>query len=126
MTKWEALYVFFKGFGVRAFEENSVPTGRDKPEYPYIVYEIQQGGYEDDTDVFLSFSLIDKNDSFTGLYELSNTIAEAIGESKTYKLDKGFMRIQRATPWAQNQRDANDNTVRRLYHIIEVTYYTSY
>lgn len=126
MKKWEAINTFFKGFNLPAYEENSVPTGRDKPTYPYIAYEMQQGGYEDDSDVFLAFSIIDKADSFKDTYRISNQIAEAIGDSKTYQLDNGYVRIQRATPWAQNQRDANDETVKRLYHIIEVTYYTAY
>lgn len=126
MKKWQAIYDFFSGFGLEAFEENSVPTGSDAPAYPYIVYELKQGGFDAETDVALSFSIIDKYDSFIPSYELCDSIAEAIGDGKIYELDNGYLKIRQGSPWAQNQREPNDNTVRRLYSVIMVTYYTSH
>ena len=126
MKKWEALYTFFSSFNIPAFEENSVPTGADKPNYPYIVYEVSQGGCNADNDVALSFSIIDKSDSFVPSYQLLDTMAETIGDGKIYELDNGYMKILQGTPWGQTQREPNDNTVRRLYSIIMVTYYTSH
>ncbi len=126
MKKWEALYDFYSSFGIDAFEENSVPTGRDKPNYPYVVYEVQQGGFDPDNDTALSFTIVDKNDSFVPIYELADAIAATIGDGKIYELDNGYLKIRTGTPWAQNQRDNADNTIRRLYSIIMVTYYTSH
>lgn len=126
MKKWEAIHTFFKSFGIPAYEENSVPTGKDKPAYPYIVYEMQQGGFDPDNDVALSFYIIDKMETFAPSYEIMDTIAEFIGDSKLYEIDNGYVRIKAGTPWAQNQRDGADNTIRRLHSIIMVTYYTSH
>lgn len=126
MKKWEALYQFFSSFGIEAYEENSVPTGDDAPAYPYIVYELKQGGFDANYDIALSFSIIDRKDSFVPSYELLDTIAETIGDSKIYELDNGYLRIRQGSPWGQNQRDNNDINIRRLYSIIMVTYYTSH
>lgn len=126
MKKWEALYNFYSDFGIEAYEENSVPTGKDKPDYPYIVYEVQQGGFDGYNDVALSFSIIDRNDSFVPSYQLMDTIAETIGDGKVIELDNGYMKIRQGSPWAQNQRDNADSSIRRLYSIIMVTYYTSH
>lgn len=126
MKKWEAIYSFFSGFGIPAYEENSAPTGADKPAYPYIVYEMRQGSFDADIDVAMSFTIVDKNESFVPSYELLETMAETIGDSKVYELDNGYLKIRQGSPWGENQRDQNDNTIRRLYSIIMVTYYTSH
>lgn len=126
MKKWEAIYSFFSSFNVPAFEENSVPTGSEKPNYPYIVYELNQGGFDANADNALSFSIIDKNYSFVPSYELMQEIADSIGDGKIYEIDNGYLKIKQGSPWAQNQREPNDNTVRRLYSVILVTYYTSH
>lgn len=125
MKKWEALHSFYSSFGIDAYEQNLVPTGDNKPNYPYIVYEVQQGGFHQD-DVFLSFSIIDRGDSFVPAYTIMDDIAATIGDGKIYELDDGYLKISIGSPWAQNQRDANDDTIRRLYSIIVVTYYTSH
>lgn len=125
MKKWEALHSFYKGFGIEAYEENLVPTGENKPNYPYIVYEVQQGGFHQD-DVFLSFSIIGRGDSFVPLYTILDNMATEIGDGKIYELDNGYLKISIGSPWGQNQRDNSDDTIRRLYSIIQVTYYTSH
>lgn len=126
MKKWEAIYDFFSSFNIPAYEENSVPTGSEAPAYPYIIYEMNQGGFDANEDNALSFTIVDKLDSFVPSYELMDTIAEVIGDGKVYELDNGYLKIRQGSPWAQNQREPNDNTVRRLYSIIMVTYYTSH
>ena len=40
MTKEQVLQEFFSGFGLAAFQEDAVPTGDDKPQFPYITYEV--------------------------------------------------------------------------------------
>lgn len=126
MKKWEAVYSFFSGFNIPAYEENSAPTGEDKPSYPYIVYEMTQGGFDSSTDVALSFTIVDKNESFVPSYQIADEIAATIGNGKIIEIDNGYIKIAQGTPWAQNQRDPNDNTIRRLYSIVWVTYYTSH
>ena len=37
MTKASALYNFWSGFGLTAYEENTVPT---EAEFPYITYQV--------------------------------------------------------------------------------------
>lgn len=126
MKKWEAVYNFFSSFNIPAYEENSAPTGSDKPSYPYIVYEMTQGGFNAYEDVALSFTIVDKNESFVPSYQIAEEIAGTIGNGKIIEIDNGYIKIAQGTPWAQNQRDPNDNTIRRLYGIVWVTYYTSH
>lgn len=126
MKKWEALYSFFSSFGIPAYEENSIPTGSDRPSYPYIVYEMQQGGFDAEFDIALSFTIIDKYDSFVPSYELTDTIARTIGDGKIIEIDDGYIKIAQTSTWAKTQRDPEDNTIRRLYSVVWVTYYTNH
>ena len=103
-----------------------MPTGSDRPSYPYLVYEMQQGGFDAENDIALAFSIIDKNDSFIPCYNIADNIAQAIGNGKIIELDDGYVKIAQGSPWADNQRDPEDNTIRRLYSIIWVTYYTNH
>ena len=126
MKKWEAIYSFFSSFGIPAYEENSVPSGSDKPSFPYIVYEMQQGGFDAENDIALAFSIIDKYDSFVPSYELADTIASTIGNGLPIEIDDGYVKIAQGRPWAETQRDPEDDTIRRLYSIVWVTYYTNH
>ena len=36
--KFEAIHSFWASFGIPAYDENTVPTGDDRPAYPYITY----------------------------------------------------------------------------------------
>ena len=125
MTKYEAFYQFYSQFGLPAYEENSVPSGDDFPGYPYLVYEVQLNSFSD-TDTALSFSIIDRTDSLIDSYEKSGEIAAYISRGgKVIAIDGGYMRIYRGSPWAQVQRDPNDEKVKRLYHTVNVAFYTN-
>ena len=55
ILKTQALYNFFSGFELPAYEENTVPTGANVPELPYITYATATSGF--DSDVQISASL---------------------------------------------------------------------
>lgn len=124
MTKWRALYQFFNQFNVPAYEENSVPAGRDFPGYPYLVYEVQTDRFNPEFDTSLSFQIINLSESLEDSVTISDSIAEALRGDVVIKIDGGYMRIYRGTPWAQVQRDGENDKVKRLYHTINVAFYT--
>ena len=40
MNKEQAIHSFWSGFGLKAYDEQTVPTGDDAPAFPYITYEV--------------------------------------------------------------------------------------
>ena len=39
-TKAATIYEFWNSFEMTGYEENTVPTGEDAPEFPYITYQL--------------------------------------------------------------------------------------
>lgn len=125
MTKAAALYQFFSGFGIPAYEENSVYDMDDIPEFPYITYEIQIDSFSE-SDVPLTFSTWHKSTSWVAANALTQTISDTIGRSgAVLHCDGGYILIQRSHPFAQNTGDDSDDRVKRIIHNISVRYYTN-
>lgn len=125
MTKYEALYQFYSQFGLPTYEENSVPSGGDAPAYPYLVYEVKTNSFSE-FDTALTFSIIYRDDSPLDAFTKSDVISAYIGRGgRVIEIDGGYMRIYRGEPWAQIQRDQTDEKVKRLYHTVNVAFYTN-
>lgn len=54
MDKWEAQFAFWSGFGIPAYEENSVPTGENRPAFPYLTYQAVDAPFNEDVPVTAS------------------------------------------------------------------------
>lgn len=125
MTKYEALYQLYSQFGLPTYEENSVPSGKDAPAYPYLVYEVKTNSFSE-FDTALTFSIIYRDDSPLDAFTKSDEISAYIGRGgRVIKIDGGYMRIYRGEPWGQIQRDQTDEKVKRLYHNVNVAFYTN-
>lgn len=123
MLKEEAIHKFFSSFGVKAYEQNSVPDGKDRPPYPYITYELRTDAFgEYDTSVL--FSIWDSDSSITRIVQIKDTISKALGEAgKMLKCDDGFILIMRDTPFA-DIRAEEDKKIKRELCSIKIRYYT--
>lgn len=125
MTKAAALYNFFSGFGIPAYEENSVYAMSNAPVLPYLTYELITDCYGDNSDVAITFSLWYDEYQWTNINAKSDEIAAAIGRSgKILKCDGGYILIQRGHPFAQRMGDDSGDNIKRIYHNLSVRFYT--
>lgn len=114
MTKQEALYSFWNGFGLKAYEETTVPTGAKAPEFPYITYSVSTDSIGND--VGLSASLWYYSKSWKAPAEKADEIAAAIGRSgRSIRFEGGTLWIRRGSPFSQNMSDDSSDMVRRVY-----------
>ena len=113
ILKTQALYNFFSGFKLPAYEENTVPTGDAKPKLPYITYTALTGVF--DNDVQISASLWYSGYSWAEADRKSAEISAALADGgKLIPYTGGALWIRRGTPFAQHMADEND-TIRRIY-----------
>ena len=134
MNKQQAYNAFWSGFGVLAFEENSVPdddtiqsmidAGLAKAKYPYITYQVLTDSL--DYAVSPTASIWDKNTSWERSDLLSNAIAKKIAEMTPIKLDEGRMFIATGTPYSQHMDEEGDTSIRRIVLNLQVEFFTNY
>lgn len=123
MTKEAAIYQFWSGFGLPAYEENSVPTGDEAPDFPYITYSVVTGEF--DRPVSLSASLWYRSTSWTLNNAKTQEISTAIGRGgEMLRVDDGVLWIKRGSPFAQSMGDPSDDMIKRKYINIEAEYIT--
>ena len=122
MNKQQAYNAFWGGFGVLAFEENSVPddetfaalikAGVVASKYPYITYQVLTGDLG--SSVFPTASIWDKSSSWERVDTLSNNISAYIQGMNTIKLDNGRMFITKGMPFAQHMGEDGDPYIKRV------------
>lgn len=116
MNNLRAYHAFWSGFGLPAYDENSVP---DDAKMPYITYEAVDGFFGDRRQA--SVSLWYRSQSWIEITEKEKEIADAIGRGGRYiDCDGGAVFIDRGQPWAQRMGDASDDSIRRVVLTIEV------
>ena len=124
MNKEAALYYFFSSFGIPAYEENTVPTGEDAPEFPYLTYSVVTGSLGEEC--ALTVNLWYRSDSWTAVNAKAEEIGYTIGRSgKVVRCDGGAIWIKRGVPFAQSMGDPDDNLIRRKYMNITAEYFTA-
>lgn len=125
MTKAAAIYQFWTGFGLNAYEQTAVPTGDDAPELPYITYEFVSDGFG--IEVALSASLWYRSTSWVEVNAKAEEIARRLGVGGVVvPCDDGLIWIKPGQPFAQNMSDPNDGMIRRKYINILVEYNTTF
>ena len=111
MTKAAAIYRFWSGFGLTAYEENTVP---EDAAFPYITYQLVTDSF--DRDVSATASLWYRSESWTAINAKTEEIAQHIGlGGKIIKCDGGRIWIKRGQPFAQNMGDESDDLIKRKY-----------
>lgn len=134
MNKEQAYSEFWSGFGVLAWEENSMPddetiqslidAGVAEAKYPYIAYQV----IVDDLGhpVFPTASIYDRSTSWKRADELANAISRAIQNTNTIKLDNGRMFITKGSPFMQHQMESEDMNIRRVILNLGIEFFTEY
>ena len=125
MDKWQAINTFWNSFGIPAYDENSVDTGSNAPQFPYITYQAQIGALNQV--LSLSASIWYRSSSWTDASNKADEIAEAIGAGyKIIEVDGGYLWITRSQPFAQRMNDPSDDKIKRVYIMANAEFLTAY
>lgn len=117
MNKWQAIHNFWSGFGIPAYDENSVP---DDAVEPYITYTAQISDFENP--LLLTASLWYRSTAWDEISLKADEISESL--KRIIKLDGGYLFITRGSPFAQRMQEEND-TVKRIYINLMAEFYTA-
>ena len=122
MDKAQAIFNFWSGFGLTAYDEHTVP---DDAVMPYITYSMSAGALDDRLP--LSASLWYRTSSWEAISKKADEIAEALGYSGIIqRIDDGFVYIIRGAPFAQRMSDPEDSLIRRIYINIVVEFFKAF
>lgn len=111
MTKAASIYQFWSGFGLTAYEENTVP---EDAVFPYITYQLVTDSF--DREVAATASLWYRGENWTAINAKTEEISAHIGlGGKIIKCDGGRIWIKRGQPFAQNMGDESDDLIKRKY-----------
>lgn len=134
MNKQQAYNSFWSGFGVLAFEENSVPDddvikelieqGYATAKYPYITYQVLTGDL--DEPIYPSASIHDKSSSWERVDLLTNQVSEKIHKMNTIELDDGCMFITKGSPFSQHMDVGGDIFIKRVLLNLGVEFFTEF
>ena len=120
MTKAAAIYQFWSGFGLTAYEENTV---LEDAAFPYITYQLVTDSF--DREVAATASLWYRSESWTAINAKTEEISKKIGASeKKIAVDGGGIWIKRGQPFAQNMGDESDDLIKRKYINISIVFIT--
>ena len=120
MTKTQTLQSFFSSFGLKAFQEDSVPSGED---YPYLTYTVATDSFG--ADVPLSASLWYRDTSWKSANNKVEEISRSIGSGAILPCDGGAIWIKKGSPFAQSMGDPSDDLIKRKYINLTAEYLTA-
>ena len=121
MTKAAAIYQFWSGFGLTAYEENTVPTDAA---FPYITYQLVTDSF--DREVPVTASIWYRSESWTDINAKTEEISQKISRGgKIIPCDGGAIWLKRGQPFAQNMRDESDDLIKRKYLNITAEFMTA-
>lgn len=121
MTKAAAIYQFWSGFGLTAYEENTVPTDAV---FPYITYQLVTDSF--DREVAVTASLWYRSESWTAINAKTEEISQKISRGgKIISCDGGAIWLKRGQPFAQSMGDESDNLIKRKYLNITAEFMTA-
>ena len=121
MTKAAAIYQFWSGFGLTAYEENTVPTDAV---FPYITYQLVTDSF--DREVQVTASLWYRSESWTEINAKTEEISQKISRGgRIIPCDGGAIWLKRGQPFAQNMGDESDDLIKRKYLNITAEFMTA-
>ena len=124
MTKGQALHNFWSGFGLPAYDENTVP---ENPGERYITYSVQTDSIGNVLNLY--GNIWDMNStSWEFVSGKAEDIAEAIERRYpiSYGIENGRLYIAKGSPFAQRMSDPVSDRVRRMYINIQAEFLTAY
>lgn len=122
MDKAQAIHSFWSGFGIPAYDENTVSWTATMP---YITYSVSTGSIENF--VLLTASLWYKSTSWAGITQKVKEIEQAITNMNppTIKIDGGRVYLVKGTPFAQRMSEPGNDLVRRMYLQVNAEFLTN-
>ena len=121
MTKAAAIYQFWNGFGLTAYEENTVPTDAA---FPYITYQLVTDSF--DREIPITASLWYRSESWTSINAKTEEISQKISRGgKIISCDGGVVWLKRGQPFAQSMGDESDDLIKRKYLNITAEFVTA-
>ena len=121
MTKAAAIYQFWNSFGMKAYEENSVPG---EAQFPYITYQLVTDSF--DSEIQITASLWYRSESWTGINAKTEEISQKISRGgKIIPCDGGAIWLKRGQPFAQSMGDESDDLIKRKYLNITAEFMTA-
>lgn len=118
MNKFQTLHAFWSGFGLKAYDENTVPDGAS---LPYITYEVADSDLNNE--VALTASLWYRSSSWSDITEKEQAISDFITRGgRLIAYDGGAMWIKKSNPWAQRMNEPSDETIRRIVLNISIEF----
>lgn len=124
MNKYQALYSFFSSFGLKAYDQYSVPTGDDAPKFPYLTYDSSASC--GDAEIQLMFSIWYRDDSKEEISLKAQEISEAIGYYHQIDCEEGGITIYRGDNFIQDMDDDEDKLVKRKVFTVYARFQTIY
>lgn len=120
MTKEQALYNFWAGFNIDAYDETSVP---DNVKFPYITYNTSIGDFNNL--LTLSGSIWYRESTWENITIKCNEIDDKVKHGGIIiPYDGGALWIRKGLPFAQRMSDESDDSIRRI-NINIITEYLS-
>ena len=117
MTSAAAIHTFLSGFGLTAYEENSVPSGEEAPAMPYLTYSQAQDFFGGEAP--LQVSLWYRNTSNVVPDAKAEQIGGAVGMGGVIlRCDGGAVWLKRGSPFCQSMGDMDETIKRRYINLI--------
>lgn len=112
LTKTQVLHAFWSQFGLKAYEQDSVPTGENAPQFPYITYAVSEGAWGDVLP--MAASLWYRDSTWANINRMAEHIGYEIGlGGKVLHYNGGVMWITRGSLFSQSLGDPNDDLIKR-------------
>lgn len=126
MDKSQAIHAFWSSFGIPAYDENTIPTGDNRPDPPYITYNVVEGAVE--SILLLTGSVWYRSTSWADISRKVDEIAEKLGRNGFHveEVDGGYMWMVQGNPFAQRMSDPEDDMLRRYYLNVTAEFLTAY
>lgn len=121
-TKEQAIHQFWSGFGLPAYDVNTVD---EDAEMPYITYDVSTGSIGDF--ILLTGSLWYRSTSWNVITQKAHEIEEYLTTMSppAIKIDGGRAYFTKGTPFSQRMSEPGDDLVRRIYLQINAEFLTN-
>ena len=122
MSKASALYSWFNGFGIEAFEESNVESNAP---YPRLTYTYTTGDF-DSGEVPIVVNLWYRTESNVTIDAKAEQIYDAIGRGGVIiPVSNGAIWLKRGSPFCQAIAEPSDANIRRRYINITAEFLTA-
>ena len=119
MDKGQAVQYFWDGFGLPAYDANTVPSDAV---LPYITYEVSTGKLDDT--INMTASLWYRSTRWDEVSKKAAQIAqEIVGMRSPLAIDGGYLWIVQGAPFSQRMSDPDDS-IRRIVLNIQAEFLT--